>query len=441
MREVMAATVSAQKRKKYHRWLMMAVWLLVFFTSRWWVLEHPPYRITITDGKFSGSGFSDVKQDYERYANMWKYGLTPYFEQLYEYPPATIPFVYLPLEVDLAGFGYYYYNYRVQIFIVEAIFFGFLYLLIQRLPMTQLQKRLSLLFFILAGMWAKDYWYEGIDLVFALFLAGALMVDRLVRIQTLKSRIIFWTLFWLSTAIKYMTFPLALPFLLLSRIKLKNEITASMIGFLIVWGFPLAYFRSSLSVPVVFHMERPLKYGSFGTYILNVINDYTRTETQTDILPHYPIVGPVASFMEKTVSLTFLMAIMATTLILTYWAWLVRKQVKTPPYYRYQTYIRMSLIYMMVLFLTTKVFSSPFHIWYVPLMSILAYPNLAYQLTNFSLAGLMLGLDTTPYLKAPEGMAFGQTSLARVRDAFRFIPMLILLYISSKWSYLGKKNL
>jgi hypothetical protein len=125
---------------------------LVFIASRVWVLQNPP------------ASYSDVKQDYERYANMWRYGLTPYREHLFEYPPAAVPVLSIPLNVDQAGIGFYYLDYRIEIFLFEVV------LLVSARDNSEIsyQKRkiIAITFYILAGMVAKDYWYEGLDFIF-----------------------------------------------------------------------------------------------------------------------------------------------------------------------------------------------------------------------------------------------------------------------------------
>jgi hypothetical protein len=87
---------------------------------------------------------------------------------------------------------------------------------------------------------------------------------------------------------------------------------------------------------------------------------------------------------------------------------------------------------MMVLFLTTKVFSSPFHLWYVPLLTMYPYRNLKEQLTMFGLALWMLMLDTSSLFRVPELIVFGRTPLERLRGASRFLPMFLIGWFSVK---------
>lgn len=416
---------------KVNKWQLF-VWLLLFGLSRAWVIAHPPYHKVIQGDAVSYEGYSDVKQDYERYANMWKYGLTPYYEHLYEYPPASIPFVYLPLEIDLAGWGNYYTNYRMLISLVELIFFVILLLSVYQFNTSSLIKYLSLGFYILSGMWAKDYWYEGLDLIFSLSLGFAFMSRYLLPQSKRLSKILFWTFFWLSTAIKFMTLPLALPFFLLSVKKWKEEMVAGVIGFMLVWALPLLYFRTALSVSVVFHLGRPLKYGSLGTLIIKTINDVTHSEIQTDILPHLPMAGPVTQIVERIFSILFPVAMIITLALVSVWAWRKARSHYQSSKTIFASYIRISLTYFFILFLTTKVFSSPFHIWYVPLLAMFPYAHIKQQLMAVVLALFMLGMDTTPYLKVSNTVRVGVIRLEHIRDWFRFVPMVIMLVLMTQ---------
>lgn len=393
-----------------HWWLTF--WLLTFCLSRIVVLTHPPYTQ-------EGGGYSDVKQDYERYANMWRYGLTPYYEHLYEYPPATIPLVYLPLEIDQLGVGFYYLNYRVEIFLFELVLFlAIAYTLLFTCSQFKLSW-LGLSFYILAGMIAKDYWYEGIDLVFA----GMLTLSFLWRLKWGHSRMMaklgFWTLFWLSTSIKFLTLPLLIPLALNRLHDWRKELVAIMLGFVLVWGFPLAYFRSSIAVMFVVHLQRPLKYGSFGTFVIKAINDYTKTEVQTDIKPHFPIVGPVSTVVERSVAIVYPLAMLlwlgGSVLMLYKRQWRFATKEQTFVYF-----IGISLTYMYTTFLAAKIFSSPFHLWYIPLLSLFPYKSKKLALISMSLAIFMLLLDTTTWIPQSNTLIFGSTPLVRLRDGLRF---------------------
>src|SRR5690606_9112712 len=207
--------------------------------------------------------------------NIWKYSLTPYREHLYEYPPATIPLVSLPLALDNAGFGYYYLNYRLLVFLIEILVFGLLLYYAIRTKAGTKTLILALAFYSVCGIVAKDYWYEGLDLLFISAFVVGILARELLKKHPFWGAYAQWVGFWLSVGIKYMTAPLMLPLLVMRRHSLKTELVACGLGFLTIWSIPLALYRSSLAVMFVFHAQRPLKYGALGTTIIKTINDFT----------------------------------------------------------------------------------------------------------------------------------------------------------------------
>ncbi|MEK7458294.1 MAG: hypothetical protein AAB612_02310, partial [Patescibacteria group bacterium] len=296
--------------KKLLDWRIVILFA-IFLISRIWILQHPPAK------------FSDVKEDYERYANQWRYGLTPYREIMFEYPPAVIPLIALPLELDQRGIGKYYLNYRVQTFAFEILLFSamvFCVLYIQKeanpkhAGLQDWRSWIPFIFYIGAGVLAKDYWYEGIDLVFlGSFTLGLMFV--LVKHQTFVKRVFLWTFFWLSVAIKIMTAPLAFPIYLTKTLPWKKELLACILGGVLVWGLPVVLYRSSLSVFVVFHANRPMKYGAFGTYLVETINEYTHSEHRLMKGPDFPMVGHVAT---KVTAVSKVALPIGITLVLAY---------------------------------------------------------------------------------------------------------------------------
>lgn len=411
---------------------------LLFFLSRVFVLLNPPYKTEVVDGNVKATGYSDVKHDYERYANMWRYGLTPYRKHLYEYPPATIPLAALALEIDQRGVGNFYFNYRAQNFVLELILFSLIILTLKKLTISFSQKILALSFYVLMAPLAKDYWYEGLDLIFMGTFTAGLCWRFLVGHQKLWQRIVFWSLFWASVALKFMTAPLLAPLLFLrvfNKKQWKKELAAYVLGFLVVWGLPMALYRSSLSVMFFFHGERPLKYESFGTFVILAINDFTQSETQTDIKPHYPIVGPVAGAVTKIVDLGFPLALLIWLL----WSlWQIRQKQKggatLSNLAEFKLMLKITLVYIFVVFLTGKIFSRPFHLWYVPIITIYPFKSIRTQIIYYLSAAWMLLLDTTGFIKVSTRPLFGPISLSRIRDFTRFVPMMLLLRLSTRLS-------
>lgn len=399
----------------------LIVFTLLFLLSRIWVLQHPPLT------------YSDVSHDYERYANQWRYGLTPYRQIMFEYPPAAIPLLAFPLEMDQQGFGKYYQNYRIQLFVLEILLFTAIVFGISKSESLRKTKDLrmwaALSFYITAGVIGKDYWYEGLDLVFFGSLTIGLVMMLADESHAFIKRVGVWAMLWLSVAIKIMTAPLALPLFLTRTMSLKKELFACFLGGVLIWGAPTVLYRSSMAVFVVFHANRPMKYGAFGTYIIESINDYTKTERRLMVGPDFPMVGPFSTKVTKLSTVGFPIAVL-TFLAYAYWQSKEFPTGKIGRFIRFEYMVRMSIIYVFIQFLTGKTFSSPFHIWYVPLLAVYPFRYFSKQVFSYLSTILMITLDTTTLIQVPkELIAFGLTPWTRVRDAFRFIPMMTMLWI------------
>lgn len=419
--------------------VFLTILLVLFFVSRFYVLSNPPYKGCDPNDPKKCWGYSDVKHDYERYVNMWRYGTGPYFKHLFEYPPAAIPIMYLPLEVDQSGLGYYYLNYRVQIMIFETVLFVLMLMVVARYATSWRARWLAMLFYISVGVVAKNYWYEGLDLIFI----GTYTLGLLALLKKRKQlkKYFFWLLFWVSTSIKFMTGPLLVPLYLLWEKKLiKNWWQKAMpviITFGLVWGVPALIFRSSLTVPFVFHWGRRLKYGSLGTFIVNVINDFTGTEKLLAHPPDFAMAGPVSDIVLKLFGILFWLAIVS---VLVYAAILIKKyKGKRDNWWRFVTALKISLVYVLTMFLTGKTFSSPFHIWYVPLITLFPFRSLKKQMLFVVLAMYILILDTTSWVNVTDEAVWGPIKGIRFRDLTRFLPMMIILSESIKLEAVKKR--
>ena len=238
--------------------------IIGFFISRIYILLNPP------------PNYSDVFHDYRRYAEMWASGIVPYFQHLYEYPPATLPVLYLPEVLNRLNIGHYYQNYRLQIFLFDLVISVFVTGAILKLKTKPINKILAIIFYNLAPAIAKDFFYEGIDWLFIGSYALALIY--------LSKKFWFWLLFWLSTAIKLLTAPLAVVFA-------GKDWKKILITFVLIWGLPLAIFRSSLGVMFVYNNARGIKYAAFPSFVVETVNYFTHTETRRNL--------PILNFRDQ----------------------------------------------------------------------------------------------------------------------------------------------
>ena len=408
---------------------------LLFFISRSYILKFPP------------PFYSDVFHDYRRYANFWADGQTPYLKHFYEYPPATIPLLYTPLLIKNLGFGHYYQNYRAQIFIFDLILFSFILKALTKLKTKPKSKYLALGFYLLAPMIAKDFFYEGIDLVFIGSLTLALISLLFLSHKQQFHRLLFWLFFWLSTSIKFMSAPLLAVFAYLKNFKLVKELKAIALAFLLIWGLPLVIFRTSLAVMFVFHAQRGLKYASFPSFVVETINYFTHTETRLNQAPDFQLIGPVSTVVTKITAIVFPLSIL---LLIVYGLSVILKprkkslskfirqlllldKINLTQLDPYIFSLKISLIYIFTIFLTGKVFSQPFHIWCLPLITIFPFKSLKQQLSFMVLAIWLLIIDTTPWISINELQPFiGPLPMKFPLYLARFIPMIILLCLSFK---------
>lgn len=401
--------------KKSH-WLKITLVLLIFAVSRAFIYLNPP------------PNYSDVKADYERYANMWRYGLTPYREHLYEYPPATVPLLSLPLELDQRGIGTYYPNYRAQILLVDTAFFLFLLAtVIYKLPWTKKRWMPAALTYVLITTIAKDFFYEGIDLAFtATALAAFLIPAWFKKTPSWLGQGLSWLFFWLSTAIKFLTIPLAAPlFFIFSGSFLKKAIFAGL-GFALTWGIAGAIYGSSLSVSFVYNNARPIKYASFPAYIIKVVDHFTQTESRVDKAPDFPSEGPVSTTVTNINKVFFPVAVLAVVV----WGMLQSKKVSgEKTILKSATLLGIYGVYTFTLFLTAKTFSQPFHIWYLPLLLVFPFVTKRQWWLAAGLSTLMVVMDTTPWLTSNIFPFLRSQPWALLRDIFRFAPMVVMLWV------------
>jgi len=407
-----------------NKWFLLA--LAGFLASRAFILNFPPLD------------YSDVSHDYERYANMWHYGYPPYFKHFYEYPPATIPLLWVPLIVDQMGIGTYYPNYRIEIFLLDILLFLLIYKLVAKAFTKTSLKIIALSFYFIAPIIAKDLFYEGVDLAFIGSLTAALIFSFLLSQKIFLNRVLFWSLFWLSTAIKFVSLPLIVPFFYLREIKWKKEVIACILGFFIIWGIPLIIFRSALSVSFVFHAQRHLKYASFPSYIVETANEFTRTEVRINEPPDFQLAGPVSDKVEQLFGVVFPLSVI---LVIVYFLIIILKPKSIKDFcdklfFKKERYLgrharfvlgtKIALIYIFTLFLTGTIFSHPFHIWYLPLIAVFPFKKIKNQLIFMLLVLPMLIMDTTGWIKFYEDVSPFQTFM------IRFLPMILLLIFSFK---------
>ena len=357
-----------------------------------------------------GPGYTDVTHYYERYANTWHYGLPPYTHSVFEYGPLAAVAIYLPLRVDLAGIGQYYINYKFLSFLVELPAFT---MLVWYQKKHHQGQTFPLMLYLLLTSLAKNWLYEGIDMIFSsLVMIAVLTLD----LETKWSRFVSWLLLWASTAVKFLTLPLIVPFYLLTRKKFWPSIIMALLTFMLVWGGPLAYYRSSLSVPFVYNAGRTIKYNTITHLIVRTLNNATHTEVQSKEAPDYSFSGPKSTVAAQILTwlypLSLALILLAQGVYIYYletgkwfdrpakmWSRLFQPNF-LDSHRRSQTAAWCYLTYFLVSFFTAKIYSNPFLLWLLPLMIILEWRNVRRQKHFYALMTLWAILELTPFLTA-----------------------------------------
>jgi hypothetical protein len=224
-------------------WLWVAV--IGFVVSRLYIFLNPPPYVRY----------------FEEYANIWYYGLPPYLKHLFEYPPATIPFISGPLLLDLAGIGKYRLNFRLMMLVVDVMLYGLVVLTLRKMKYSPAVKLANVAFYLLLTIKAKDFMYENLDPLFTLTLFLPAVAPLLMN----KGKdFVQWIMYWLGTGIKLVNAPLGLLYFFQMKLPFIKKMILIGVTCLLIWGLPLAIYRSSLSVMLVYHKNRVIQVESCG---------------------------------------------------------------------------------------------------------------------------------------------------------------------------------
>ena len=336
--------------------------------------------------------FSDVVYAYYDYARLWSEGYIPYLKHLFEYPPANIPLFYIPWIINRAGIIDYRTFYRLIVVLIDLLVFILIIKTLKKLKVKKAIFNISVFYYIFAIAKAKDFVYDSIDLIFISCLLLSLALLKL-RKENKLTRFFSWIFFWLSTAFKYISFPLALPFILMRKKKsFKQEVFLSFFAFLLVWGLPLMIFRTSLSVSFVYFFKRGFQVESVPANIIRLINSWTKTETYIEVFKNYDIVGPVTNKLTPFLSLLFPLTMIGFMIYSIKKSLALSKNIKD----EYKEKLKLSLIYIFLFLLTSKVFSTPFHLWLPPLLAVFPYKSVKKQVVILLTSFFMIAISMTP---------------------------------------------
>jgi hypothetical protein len=380
-------------------WFFIAV--LGFILSRWYIFLNPPPYVRY----------------FEEYANIWYYGLPPYLKHWFEYPPATIPFISGPLLLDLSGVGSYRINFRVMTLVVDTLTFLLMMAGMSKLKLSSWTKLFNVGFYLLLTIKAKDFMYENLDTVFALTMLIPAVVPLLIE---RGKTFVQWLFFWLGTGVKLVNAPLGLVYILDEKRTWLQKIVLSGIACALIWAVPVVIFRSSLGVIIEYHKSRTLQVESFPSLVVRGINVFTKSETiYFSNFKSFDLQGPVSNVMLPVANVT-LVVVMAM-----FAAYVIRhRHIAHQPVFM----MKATLIFIFSYFLANKVFSTPYHLWYVPFIVIYPYRSWKERAFFFITSGIFLSVATSPI---PSVEVFKGIFLDATLPVVTQVPATVLLLIGA----------
>lgn len=322
--------------------------------------------------------FTEIIYSYMPYAHLWASGVKPYLEQWYEYPPVTIPLFYLPHLIDSFTHSTflhlnYLQAYRAILLVIDGLLFGLVWRSLVRFKVKAGIRWVALIYYCLITAKANHFLYDTMDWTFAAALALAaapslLTVDSgSAKLKHFASSFQTWLGYWLAVGLKLLNGPLGLPFALLQRSHWKSKWAALLVAGGVVWGLPVLLYRSSLQVMLVFHQIRGLQVDSFAAIVVRVINSFVKTETIIEIYKNYETSGPLTDQALHILSIVFPLALILFILGSSWQAW--RLAPKTSQHAAFR--VSITLGFVLLLMITSKVLSRPFVLWHVPLLAML----------------------------------------------------------------------
>lgn len=384
-------------------WHFVLLWA-AFIVSRAYIFTHPP----------------DYVRYFEEYANIWYYGLPPYLKHWFEYPPATIPFISGPLILDQMGIGKYRLNFRLMILGVDVLVFAILAQVLKKMSLKPLAVLVSLGFYIAITAKAKDFMYENLDLLFATTMLVPAVASILIN-PTKKwlHSSMQWLWYWFGTGLKLVNAPLAVAYFWATP-ALSNwkRIAVAGVTAALIWGAPLLIFRSSLSVIIIYHKNRQLQVESIPSLIVRGANLFTKSEEiYFSDYKSFDLRGPISNAMLPLANMALVVAMGLVVLYI-----LKNRDRASNPYFL----MKVTLLFIFAYMTTNKVFSTPYHLWYLPLLVIYPYRHQKERLWFFFWAAIFAGVATTRIPSVQVGPFFLDAAL----PVFAQVPACLILLIS-----------
>jgi len=409
--------------------------ITLFLITRAYIWFNPPIN------------FTEIIYSYMPYAHLWASGVRPYLDQWYEYPPVTIPLFYLPHIIDQATYGSFWHInylqvYRSLLFLIDISIFYVLWQSIIRLGIKSKFRLISLSYYCLLTALASHFIYDTMDWVFA----GALVLSVAPPLWThsgIKTKINStiasfqnWLGFWLAVGLKLLNGPLGLPLILLQRKKWPIQWLMLILTGGIIWGLPLLLFRSSLSVMFVYHQIRGLQVDSFMAIIVRIMNGFSNSESVIEVYKNYEMAGPISSMALRFLSWFFPLAIILFVGWTSKQAWQIATRKKDHQVFR----LSITLGFVFLLMIISKVLSHPFVLWHIPLLAMLPYFNFKQQLKFIIPSIIAVSVTVIAVPDIPIGIISTATLVGIIRSLV-FFWLLIEWFKWHRWRFNSKSLL
>lgn len=371
--------------------------VLHFINSRWQILSAVLIGLFVISRLYiwvnKPPEFTEIIYSYMPYAHLWASGTRPYLDQWYEYPPATIPLFYLPHLIDSSTFGTpvhinYSNAYRGSLLIVDTLIFILIWQVLAKQKVRKEVTVIALLYYIITTAKANHFNYDTMDITFAGALA--LTVAAPIIWNTWQGKLGMWVGYWLGIALKLLNGPMGLIYAIADRKKWLESGILGTIAFAVIWGIPMVLYRSSLQVILVYHQIRGLQVDSVGAIVVRFIDSFTKSEKVIEVYKNYEIAGPITDSALKIINPIFIITLVV---FIGYGSWLAFKAKE-----QQQNYLRLSLTlgYILLLMITSKVLSRPFMLWHLPLLAMYPFQRLKTQLMFVIPSILIVFLTLSP---------------------------------------------
>lgn len=370
---------------------MRFVCLSIFLLTRLYIWNNPP-----TD-------FTQIIYVYMPYAHLWAEGYIPYLKQVYEYPPLTIPFFYIPHLIDMAtNHQWYHINYsdayKLILTSVDIAIFALIWKTLKKLNTSKTVFITSLLYYSLVTAKANHFIYDSFDLIFAVALMLAVVAPLLWQ---RRGTFWGWFGFMAGVAIKYVNAPLGLLMVIQQCHSFKKLVVEGLIATLLIWGIPVAVFRSSMMVTFEYHKQRGIQIESIPATLVRTIDQWTHSERAVEVAKAYDIQGPVSTQVGKIFKIIFPVSLLVYVTSAGFYLWKLKYK---------DTFVPMMWItlgYISLFMIVSPVLSTPYLLWHIPFVALLPTKKLSQKLSLVIPSFIIIAAGMT----AIPNVAFGPLTL------------------------------